>query len=292
MHNGRSMAVAILRGDGSIGLYRERLSSLSGRFPVFQKPLLRGAVAFFEAMIFGIRALNISTAYLMEEKGKAAKNRHSRVTVLARIILGVAFFFLLPTYLAGFLPQTLPPVLLNLLEGTIRVTIFFGYVYLSTRRRNTQRLIQFHGAEHKAIFCYEAGGPLDPVSARLYPTRHPRCGTSLILIVMAISIFIFSLFAWPDLRVRLLIRLALLPGIAGLSYEIIRLTIHGRIPLINVLAAPGLWLQKMTTGEPDEKQLNVALCALKAVLDQRDNNRSRFDIILSKQQEQAYSGKA
>ncbi|MEW5783581.1 MAG: DUF1385 domain-containing protein [Bacillota bacterium] len=260
------MAIACRRGDNSIGLHREQLNPLAGRFPPLGWPLLRGAVSFFESLILGVRALNISAAQALAEEGEELKGWHSFVIVFLGLGLGIGLFFVLPTYLARFLPPA-PPILLNLMEGFIRLFIFFSYLFLITRWGDVQRFFQYHGAEHKVIYCYEDAAALDPDHVKPYSTKHPRCGTSFILTVMIISILLFSLFGWPLLWQRIVIRLALLPLVAGLSYEAIRLTAGSRSPLVGLIALPGLWLQRMTTREPDKGQIEVAISALKAVLD-------------------------
>lgn len=261
----QDVAIAYRRGDSSIGLHREKITLLARRFPPLGWPLLRGAVVFFESLIIGVRALNISAASVLADEGEELKGWHTFLMVFLGLGLGVALFFILPTCLARFLPP-LHPVLFNLVEGVLRLAIFLGYLFLITRWGDVQRFFGYHGAEHKAIFCYEGNDPLEVEKARQYSTRHPRCGTSFILIVMVVSILLFSLFGWPPLWQRILIRLLLLPLVAGVSYEAIRLTARSRSPLARLIAAPGLWLQGMTTREPDDGQIEVALYALQAVL--------------------------
>ena len=226
---------------------------------------MRGAAAFFESLILGVRALNISAAQALAEEGEELKGWHTFVMVFAGLGLGIGLFFILPTYLARFLPP-LPPPVLNLIEGLVRLSIFIGYIYLITRWGDVQRFFQYHGAEHKVIYCYEDKAVLEPAQVKPYSTLHPRCGTSFILIVMVVSILVFSLFGWPILWQRIIIRLALLPFVAGVSYEAIRFTAKSGSPLVRLIAAPGLWLQRMTTREPDERQIEVALAALQAVI--------------------------
>lgn len=265
MRCGTRMAIACRRGDNSIGLHQENLSLLAKRYPIMGRPFVRGAVSFVESLVLGIRALNISAAEAFTGEGEELKGWHTGLMVFLGLTLGVSLFFVLPTFLARFIPP-LPPVLLNLSEGLIRLSIFIGYIFLITRWRDVKRVFQYHGAEHKAIFCYEDSGLLQVDTIKRYSTRHPRCGTSFILIVMVISILLFSLFGWPSLPLRVLIRLALLPVIAGIAYELIRLTGKSKSPFVRMIAAPGLWLQRLTTVEPDEGQIEVAATALQAVL--------------------------
>ncbi|HOA34678.1 MAG TPA: DUF1385 domain-containing protein [Bacillota bacterium] len=261
------MVVACRRGDNSISLIAEKKVPLSKRCPLLGWPILRGAVSFFESLILGVHAINLSAAEVLQEEGEEMQGWQTFLVVFLGLALGVGLFFILPTWLAGFLPQRLQPVLLNLAEGLIRLAIFLAYLLLITRWSEMKRFFAYHGAEHKAIFCYESGEPLDVWKAQQFSTRHPRCGTSFLLIVMVLSILLFSLFGWLPLWQRIAIRLLMLPLVAGLSYEVIRLTARSSLPLLRLLSLPGLWLQKLTTSEPDNGQVEVALCALKAVVD-------------------------
>lgn len=260
------MAIACRRGDDSIGLISEITVPLAGRFPPLGWPVLRGAVIFFESLVIGVRALNLSAGEVLQDEGEQIQGWQSFLVVLLGLGLGVALFFIAPTYLAKLIPQHLHPVILNLVEGLIRLVIFLTYLFLVTRWSEMKRFFAYHGAEHKAIYCLESGEPLQVENAQRHSTLHPRCGTSFLLIVMILSILLFSLFGWPSLSQRIAIRLLLLPLVAGISYEAIRLTARSNSPLLHLLIVPGLWLQKMTTREPDRGQLEVALCALKAVL--------------------------
>lgn len=261
------LAVACRRSDNTINLISEKKVPLAVRCPPLGWPILRGMVSFFESLILGVHALNLSAAEVLQEEGEEMQGWQTVLVVVLGLALGVGLFFILPTWLAGFLPQRLHPVVLNLVEGLIRLAIFLAYLFLVTRWGEMKRFFAYHGAEHKAIFCYEAGDPLEVQKAQKYSTHHPRCGTSFLLIVMVLSILLFSLFGWVSLWQRIAIRLLMLPLVAGISYEAIRLTARSRSPLIRLLMLPGLWLQNLTTNEPDNGQVEVALCALKAVLE-------------------------
>lgn len=260
------MAIACRRSDDTISVHRETLKPLAKRYPFLGWPVIRGAVAFFEALILGVRALNISAAEALAEEEEELTGWHSFLMVVLGLGLGVSLFFILPTYLVRFLPAW-PPIWLNLTEGLVRLVIFVTYIFLITRWGDVQRFFQYHGAEHKVIFGYENNHTLDLDQINDFSTRHPRCGTSFILTVMVVSIILFSFFGWPDLAQRIALRLVLLPLVAGLSYEAIRYSARSSSPLVKVMTAPGLWLQRLTTKEPDRGQLEVALSALKAVLE-------------------------
>lgn len=266
MRRRNRMAIAFRRGDGSVGVHRENLSPAGERYSFLRWPVLRGVTAFFESLVLGVRALNISAAQVMEEEGEELKGWQSALMVVLGLGLGVVLFFILPTLLARFLPP-LHSILLNLAEGLIRLSVFISYLVLITRWKDVQRIFQYHGAEHKVIFCYENQGELEPSGIQPYSTRHPRCGTSFILTVMVISILLFSLFGWPILWQRILLRLALLPVVAGVSYEAIRITARSTAWPARLLAAPGMWLQGLTTREPEDEQIAVAVRALQGVLE-------------------------
>lgn len=267
MRCGSRMAVACRRGDNSIGLHLEQLFPLAKRYPMLGWPFVRGAVSFIEALLIGVRALNISAVEALSAEGEELKAWHTYLMVFLGLTLGVGLFFILPTFAARFLPP-MQTVLLNLAEGLIRLAIFISYIFIISRWGEVRRVFQYHGAEHKVIFCHENKSALQIDEIKGYSTHHPRCGTSFILLVMVVSVLLFSLFGWPVLWQRILLRLALLPVVAGISYEAIRLTGKSRSPLARLIAAPGLWLQRLTTIEPDEGQIEVAVKALQAVLDE------------------------
>ncbi len=266
------MAIACRRSDDTISIHRETLQPLAKKFSPLGWPIIRGAVAFFEALVLGVRALNISAAEALAEEEEELTGWHSFLMVVLGLGLGVSLFFILPTYLVRFLPEW-PPIWLNLIEGMVRLAIFIAYIVLITRWGDIQRFFQYHGAEHKVIYGYENGQTLDLNRINDFSTRHPRCGTSFILTVMVVSIILFSFFGWPDLAQRIALRLILLPLVAGLSYEAIRYSARSTSPLVGLMVAPGLWLQRLTTQEPDKSQLEVALSALKAVLEPEDDQK-------------------
>ncbi len=263
------MAIACRREDDSISIHRETIKPLAKKYPPLGLPIIRGAVAFFEALILGVRALNISAAEALAEEEEEITAWHSFLTVVLGLGLGIGLFFILPTYLVRFLPAW-PPIWLNLTEGMVRLIIFISYIVIISRWGDIKRFFQYHGAEHKVIYGYENDRTFDLSYIDAFSTRHPRCGTSFILTVMVISIILFSFFGWPDLAQRIALRLLLLPVVAGLSYEAIRYSARSSSPLVKLMVAPGLWLQRLTTLEPDKSQLEVALSALKAVLEHED----------------------
>ena len=259
------IATAVREPSGNIAVRVEPVHSLGDRFPLLKKPLLRGVIALGEALVYGIRALSFS-AQAAGEEGEELSSKEIALTMLAAFGLAVLLFVVLPTYATKFIQSVVSePYLLNLFEGVLRLTIFFTYVGVISSLSDIRRVFQYHGAEHKTIYAYEAGIPLEIESIRKYSRLHPRCGTNFLLIVMVVSIFMFAFLGWPDLWLRILSRVVLLPLVAGISYEIIRFAGSCDNPLVAMLMKPGLWLQYMTTREPSDDQIEVAVRALEAV---------------------------
>jgi uncharacterized protein YqhQ len=267
------LAIAVRKPDKEIFVHHETLNSANKKYPLLKLPILRGMVAFVEALVLGTRALTISASAAFEEEEEELTGWQLTFTLVIALALGISLFFFLPTVLVSFLSRNLQAhhIVLNLMEGAIRITIFLSYILAISRMSDIQRVFQYHGAEHKVIACHEAGDDLTVMNARKYSALHPRCGTSFLLLVMAISILIFSFFGWGDLLPRLALRLTLLPLVAGIAYEVIQLA--GRYPIFCILTTPGLWLQRMTTRNPDDRQLEVALRALQSVLPAATNEQ-------------------
>lgn len=188
-------------------------------------------------------------------------------SIFVSLIFSIGLFFILPNLITGFAGKFIQSsVLKTLIEGVIRIGIFLGYVLLVSQMEDIKRVFQYHGAEHKTIFCYEAGLELTPENARNMPRLHPRCGTSFLVFVMIISIIMFSFISWDNMWMRLGLRILLLPVVAGLSYEIIRWAGKSKSKVVCAISRPGMWLQKITTREPDDSQLEVAIKSMQAVL--------------------------
>ena len=259
------IATAVREPSGNITVRVEPVHSLGDRFPLLKKPLLRGVIALGEALVYGIRALSFS-AQAAGEEGEELSSKEIALTMLAAFGLAVLLFVVLPTYATKFIQSIVSEAyLLNLFEGVLRLTIFFAYVGVISSLSDIRRVFQYHGAEHKTIYAYEAGIPLEVESIRKYSRLHPRCGTNFLLIVMVVSIFMFAFLGWPDLWLRILSRVILLPLVAGISYEIIRFAGNCDNSFVAMCMKPGLWLQYMTTREPSDDQIEVAIRALEAV---------------------------
>lgn len=270
MRGPRESAIAVRLPNGEIEISRVLLNTWAKK-PIFKLPLIRGFVALVDSLIVGTRALTFSANRSMgeEEGGEELGFWEMALTIGMAFGLGLLLFVGLPTGTAHLLRgQVTGVVWQNLLEGAIRLVVFFLYIVIISRLKDIQRVFQYHGAEHKAIFNYESGKELTVENARQFPRLHPRCGTSFLLIVVVVSIFVFAFVGLHPLWWRLLSRMLLMPFVAGIAYEILKFSSRNlESPWVRWLIVPGLLLQKLTTREPDDAQLEVALAALKGVLD-------------------------
>lgn len=262
-----SRAIAVRKPDQSIVVDEKVVGSLTKRVRVLKWPMVRGVVMLIEALVMGIEALTYSAGQATGEEEELTPGQIF-ITVAIALGLAVLLFAVLPTAAAHLLNKIASGSFVqNLIEGFFRIAIFLAYVVAISRMADIQRVFQYHGAEHKVIHAFEAGEELRPDRVQKYSTLHPRCGTSFLLIVMVISILLFSLLGQQVLWWRILSRILLLPVVAGISYEALKLSgKYADNPLCHFLIAPGLWLQKLTTGQPDDGQVEVAIAALEAVL--------------------------
>ena len=268
MMRGRDkVAVAVRLPSGEISVDVRPVSSIRDKYPILKKPLLRGVIALFESLYDGMKALAYS-AQMSGEEDEQMTGGEMALTIASSVLLAVGLFIVIPTWSMRFLHSlTDDPMLLNLAEGCLRMAIFLLYIGSISAMKDIQRVFQYHGAEHKTIYAYEAGLPLTPENAQQFTTLHPRCGTNFLMIVMLISMFIFTFLGWPNLWERIASRVLLMPVIAGVSYELIRFAgAHADNRLVHYAILPGLLLQKLTTRQPDASQLEVAIASLKAVL--------------------------
>lgn len=281
MRGPKEIATAVRKPDGEIEIDRRAVSSLVTKYHVNKIPVVRGVFAFFDSMISSIRALMWSAEFvnleddseskfdkwLTEKFGDKVKDIVIYFSLFISVIFSVGLFFILPHFITSLLENIIKSNLIKtLIEGVIRISIFLGYVLLASRMEDIKRVFQYHGAEHKTIFCYEAGLDLTVENARSMSRLHPRCGTSFLVYVMIISIILFSFVSWGNMWVRLGMKLLLLPVVAGISYEIIRWAGRSKNKVVCVISRPGMWLQNITTREPDDSQLEVAIESMKAVL--------------------------
>jgi uncharacterized protein YqhQ len=274
----RSLAIAVRRPDGEISVKSEMVVPLSERFPIVKLPIIRGAVALFTSLIIGIQALNFSANEAIVEGDGQVKEELSPWamggTMAVAFGFGILLFFIMPLYLTKLLTPVIGDsnIIFNLVDGAIRVAVFLLYIIGISRMSDIQRVFQYHGAEHKSIFTFEAGEELIVENVRKYSCLHPRCGTSFLLIVMLVSILIFSLIPklWP-FYMKGGARIVLLPIISGVSYEILKWTAkHDGHALVRMIIAPGLALQRLTTREPDDSQIEVAIRSMKVALELND----------------------
>ena len=285
-----ALAIAVRKPNGEVAVKEDVWRSLSNRLKFLKWPLIRGSIVFLEALINGFQALSFSANQaLEEEKGEGKEEKKLSpwglgLIMSAAFAIGILFFVVLPHYLTGFLGQFfgrdlgVENLLFHLIDGLIKVSFFIGYIYAISLMKNIQRIFQYHGAEHKCIYAYEAGEELTVTNAQKYSTLHPRCGTAFLLVVFVISIILFSVLfpflpRFPSLGKGLTnliyvgIKLPLLFPIAGLAYEVIKLSgKKPNHPVLRIIIAPGLWLQRITTRPPMDDQIEVALRALQGAL--------------------------
>jgi len=267
MRGRRNLAIAVRKPDSEIIIERRPVKSVAEKLPFLKWPFFRGTVMLIESLVIGIQALAFSANQAAEAEEEELGPWEMALTITVALGLGILLFVVAPTTMARFLYGFKSVFLINFFEGLFRIGIFLLYILAISRMKDIQRVFQYHGAEHKVINAYEAGEELVVENARKYSQLHPRCGTSFLLIVMVIMILVFSFLGKPGLLLRIVSRILLLPVVAGISYEVLKLS--GRYcnsPVMKVIIAPGLWLQKLTTREPDDSQVEVAIRALQAVL--------------------------
>ena len=269
MIRGRNhFSLAVRRQDGTIEHHSERLSTLyTGRIRQF--PLIRGVIALLETMVLGIKALHLSANLAVQDQvgdeGGEIPSWVLGATLAVAMVLGISVFFLLPLLIIWLLDSG--GLVSELIEGGLRLGLLVAYIWGISFLRDIKRVYAYHGAEHMAVHAYEAGLPLDVENVRKFPTPHPRCGTAFLLTVMLVSIIVFALLMDPPIEWRILSRIVLLPVIAAISYEIIRFSGKHQHSLIGqIVARPGLLLQRLTTRPPDDAQIEVAITAMEGAL--------------------------
>jgi uncharacterized protein YqhQ len=260
-------AIAVRRPDGDIHLEAHAIDSVAARYRILRMPFFRGVIALGQALAIGMKALTVSAAQSSPEEERPTKGQMAVSMVVAMLIF-IGIFIVGPAVGFGLLRDEIGSgLLLNILEGLFRVLLFLGYLLLIGQMKDIRRVFQYHGAEHKTIAAYEHGEDLVPERIDRYSTLHVRCGTNFLLLVMILTIFIFSLFGNPPLLWRILSRVLAIPIIAGIAFELLRLgaKFHGSL-VMRVLMAPGLWLQKITTKPPTTDQIEIAVASFTEVL--------------------------
>ena len=290
MRGPKKQAAVVRRPDGELEIREEELKFVKDRYPVLGWPLIRGVATFLDSMVNGVKTLMWSAEFFPEEEEttqeepskfeqwlekKLGSEKMSSLVVTLAVVMGiglsVVLFFLLPTLLGGLVSLVTKSMLVrNLAESLLKIAIFMAYLALCSRMKDIRRVFQYHGAEHKTIFCYEAGLPLTVENVRTQSRHHPRCGTSFLFVVIIVSILVstvvFSLWPVYNALLRFLAHLVMLPLIVGVSYEFNRWCGRNDNALTRILTAPGLWMQNFTTFEPDDSMIEVGIKALELVL--------------------------
>ena len=272
MRGKKDIAIAVRKSPDDIVLKKMKVNPIGNKYPFLKWPFIRGIVSLISSMIIGIKSLTFSASQVAEEEDEEITPVEMVISIAVAFGFAILLFVVLPASIISLLqPYINNNIILNLTEGIIKITAFLSYLFVISRLNDIKRVFMYHGAEHKVIYTYEKGLPLTAENARGFSTLHPRCGTNFMFIVILMSIFFFSFFGRPPLLERILYHIMLLPVIAGTSYEVIKLAGKDDVnPIIKALATPGLYLQKLTTREPDDSMLEVAITALKAVLPDRE----------------------
>jgi uncharacterized protein YqhQ len=266
-----SYCVAVRKPSGEIVTNEMPVPRMSEKYKIFKYPGIRGLGVLGQAMSLGIKALRFSSSTALDDGTTEAKPKEVSSWAMAlQILFSLVFFIFLykvvPLYLATWLGKTYPAVngrlAFNAEDGVIRLAIFLCFLFLMSRSKDIRRVFEYHGAEHKVVFNFESGKPVTVDNAQAFTTFHPRCGTSFLLVVMVISMIVYTLIPFQGFGMKLLCRILLLPVITGLSYELIRFAAKRRGSFLAILTAPGLWLQRITTQPPSNEQAEVAICAL------------------------------
>ena len=272
-----SYSVAVRKPDKKIEVKLHQYESFGDRHKFAKLPFIRGVVSFVESLVVGTKTLSYSSSFYDEDEVETKADRLFKdifkekaesvilgFTILLSVIIAVALLMLLPAAIAEILGKWISShVLVAVIEGIIRLLIFLIYVVLISQMEDIKRVFMYHGAEHKTINCYESGDDLTPENVAKHSRYHKRCGTSFLFIVMIVSIFVITA---KQMWLRFLLRLVLIPVVAGISYEFIRLAGRSENPVVNALSKPGLWVQKLTTKEPEEEMIQVAIISVEAVL--------------------------
>ena len=295
MRNGSEYSVAVRKENGEIEVKKETYKGVGSKCKLFRLPFIRGIFSFVDSLVLGMKSLNYSASLFMEDGeeeeepgrfekwlqkkfGDKAEKVIMDLTMVISIILAMGIFMVFPTWVSTLMKPLLGNgIWMALFEGVLRIAIFIAYVGLISLMPDIKRTYMYHGAEHKCINCIEHGMPLTVENVMKSSKEHKRCGTSFLLIVMVISILFFLVIRPETLWLRLVSRFLLIPVIAGVSFEFLRLAGNSDNPVVNLLSKPGLMLQGLTTKEPDEKMAEVAICAVEAVFDWKAYEEANFN---------------
>ncbi len=287
MKNMEQYAVAVRKPDNEIEVMKGKYESLGNRYAICRVPVIRGVVTFIESLYIGMKTLAFSSSFYEEEEEEQEPGRIEKaltgifgeklesvimgITIAISVVLAVGIFMILPYFLSTLLEGVIASYTVRtLIEGVIRVGIFLLYIWLISRMEDIRRVFMYHGAEHKTINCLEHGDDLTPENIRRYSRFHKRCGTSFLLIVMIVSIIVFLFIRVDEPALKFVLRVLLVPVIAGISYEFIRLAGRSNSRIMDILSRPGMSLQFFTTREPDDAMLEVAIASVEGVFDWRE----------------------
>lgn len=278
MRNGNDYAVAVRKPDQTIEVKKDQYIGLNARWHTKKIPIIRGVLSFIDSLVLGMSTLTYSASFFEdEEEAEKAKEKDSKpdavfmgLTVALSVVIAVVLFMLTPFFISSLFGKVIKsPMALAVIEGLIRIAIFFIYIVAISQMKDIQRVFMYHGAEHKTINCIEHGAELTPENAAKYSRMHKRCGTSFLLIVMVVSIICFMFIRVDNMALKIVLRVILVPVIAGVSYEVIQWAGRSESCLVNIVSKPGLMLQKLTTREPDLEMLEVAIASIEAIYDWR-----------------------
>lgn len=291
MKNRDKYAVAVRKPNGEIDVEVEEYKGVCGDKKFAKLPFIRGVFAFIDSLILGMKVTTYSASFYEEEDEKPSKTEEKlekllgnkaddimmTFTVILSVIIAVALFMLLPLFLSDLLGKYIRNTsVIAIIEGLIRILIFIAYIAGISLMKDIKRLYMYHGAEHKCINCIEKGRPLTVKDVKRSSRQHKRCGTSFLLFVVLVSVIVFFFIRVDNMALKLILRIALVPVIAGISYEIIRLAGRSDNILVRIISAPGLWMQKLTTKEPDEDMIEVAIASVEAVFDWKTYLKDTF----------------
>ncbi len=280
MRNGNDYAVAVRKPDQTIEVKKDQYIGLNARWHTKKIPIIRGVLSFIDSLVLGMSTLTYSASFFEDEEEaekEKAKDKDGKsdavfmgLTVALSVVIAVVLFMLTPFFISSLFGKVIKsPMALAVIEGLIRIAIFFIYIVAISQMKDIQRVFMYHGAEHKTINCIEHGAELTPENAAKYSRLHKRCGTSFLLIVMVVSIICFMFIRVDNMALKIVLRVILVPVIAGVSYEIIQWAGRSESCLVNIVSKPGLMLQKLTTREPDLEMLEVAIASIEAIYDWR-----------------------
>lgn len=292
MKNKQEYATAVRRPDGEIEVKKDRYVSMTEKAPLCALPFVRGIFSFIDSMVLGMRTLSFSASFFEDDEdsepgrlelwldkvfGEKVEKALMAFVMVFSVIMAIGIFMVLPLLIANvFRRFVTSATVMAVLEGCIRIGIFVAYIKLISRMEDIRRTFMYHGAEHKCINCLEHGMTLNVEHVRQSSKQHKRCGTSFLIIVMVISILFFMVIRVDTIWLRMLSRVLLIPVIAGVSYEFLRLAGRSDSRIVNLLSKPGMWMQNLTTSEPDDSMIEVAIAAVEAVFDWKAYLRENF----------------